>query len=836
MHSITDVLGDEGRKALEACVKVKIYGKPENTRRYHWAETVQRLKGCYAGLRPCNAPNKSWTWLPSLDDLMLPNPNCEKTYDIIEIYDALVKFDERPYVEKYPKPGPRFQEMKEAIDKRRASIQEEWEEATADPDARHQYSWLVAQRRVRNCFAGNFAGDVAILEKKRDPNEPYNILEIHDAVVRYEEMSFVEKYPLDSCRNERIDAQRANIERKYKNLCSRARSDQQCSSETHEQQNQGEDEDKVEMKFFCPLASRMKNTYQGQAELGMFHIWFLPPRARDPKKKKNPSITGKFCQGVAKAEWSVKTCYAGCFPEHSHILPIKVNENGLPQVTESYTIGDIHKAVQYFDEKKRLQKYPEDEGPGSDELKKLIEACSFSLKEEYHEFKSSLPRYSAEEAESRVRGCFASSLQQKRTKLFPFREGEIRISDFNQTYDVFDIYKMVLHFEKEEEQRANEDTRALERPKIIREHKNALTMEYQEAKSKLHGFSRSEAERQVRDCFAGCFLEDTDIFPNKKEKDGIPKIHQTYDILEIKEALDHFDFKKLLEKHRREKEPACDKRNEMADHNRTELEQEYAEATAKIEIEHGSGFIISNYFVITNKHVVEDALYDKTKGICVSNAVIGELPCEVIHHDAGKDLALLFCRELNARKNGICPLQLSNQSLLPGMQIFAFGFPMSHTDETALFVNGYVSGSKKTLSGHSLAVLNCALNSGNSGGPILCGDEGQLKVVGVATQKHFKHILTFEEREKIEKIRESLQTSTITSVPDDAIESTLHWSFPCHRSPDPRQTPMFLLTLKLYDALETHSQFNLSNALPGRYIVEFIKECPIPGHHEDKKM
>jgi len=40
----------------------------------------------------------------------------------------------------------------------------------------------------------------------------------------------------------------------------------------------------------------------------------------------------------------------------------------------------------------------------------------------------------------------------------------------------------------------------------------------------------------------------------------------------------------------------------------------------------------------------------------------------------------------------------------------------------------------------------------------------------------------------------------------------------------PCQTPMFLLTLKLYDALETHSQFNLSNALPGHCVIEFIKE------------
>ena len=71
-----------------------------------------------------------------------------------------------------------------------------------------------------------------------------------------------------------------------------------------------------------------------------------------------------------------------------------------------------------------------------------------------------------------------------------------------------------------------------------------------------------------------------------------------------------------------------------------------------------------------------------------------------------------------------------------------------------------------------MAVLNCPLNPGNSGGPVLYWVNGQLKVVGVATQKHFKEILTLEEREKIEKIRESLQTSSITSVSDDDIKLT----------------------------------------------------------------
>ena len=91
----------------------------------------------------------------------------------------------------------------------------------------------------------------------------------------------------------------------------------------------------------------------------------------------------------------------------------------------------------------------------------------------------------------------------------------------------------------------------------------------------------------------------------------------------------------------------------------------------------------------------------------------------------------------------------------------------------------------------------------------------------MATQKHFKEILTPEERIVIERIRESMQTCTIQvsdRAVDDFVRSKRH-SF----DSDSYQISIQLLTLKLYDALETHSQFNLSNALSAKFVVEFIK-------------
>ena len=292
---------------------------------------------------------------------------------------------------------------------------------------------------------------------------------------------------------------------------------------------------------------------------------------------------------------------------------------------------------------------------------------------------------------------------------------------------------------------------------LIDPHRTDLEKEYQQEKANnvKRRYTRSEAERRVRDCFADSFVCDyTDIFASKSVENGEKKIDQTYNIFDIQSAIRYFDSKKLVDKYPEEEGPEADEKRKLVDEERAAIKKEYDEATTVVEIEHGSGFIVQDQFVITNKHVIESALNDNSNNtrILISIAALGDagLPCEVAHSDAGKDLALLYCPYLKV--NPIHPLQLSNQPLLPGMQVFSFGFPISHTGDTALFVNGYVSGSKKTPQGHTMAVLNCPLNSGNSGGPVLCWVEGQLKVVGVATQKHFKEILTLSERMTVCKI------------------------------------------------------------------------------------
>ena len=223
------------------------------------------------------------------------------------------------------------------------------------------------------------------------------------------------------------------------------------------------------------------------------------------------------------------------------------------------------------------------------------------------------------------------------------------------------------------------------------------------------------------------------------------------------------------------------------------------------EIHHGSGFVIANNLVITSKHVIEEAVNDETLVIRILNETIGELPCVVVVHcDTSKDLALLYCPGLDLKQHGICPFVLSKEALWPSLSVFSFGYPLTHPGRSALFVKGYVSGFVERYGREPLIVLNCVVNPGNSGSPVLRRIDGDLKVVGVVAQKHKKDILTVEEISILEEERSTLQMKCASDSRDQFWKS---------------------VSLKMYDALnETHCQFGYGNVVPGHLVVKFLND------------
>lgn len=198
--------------------------------------------------------------------------------------------------------------------------------------------------------------------------------------------------------------------------------------------------------------------------------------------------------------------------------------------------------------------------------------------------------------------------------------------------------------------------------------------------------------------------------------------------------------------------------------------------------------------------------------IHISNGVINDLPCKDAYYDAEKDLALLYCSDLDLKQCGICPLQLSAQLLSTGRKVFCFGYPINHTGETALFVEGMVSGFKKTMFDEPLMVLNCSLCPGNSGGPVLCRTKGEIKVVGVVKQQHTHEILT------------PAEVTAIVEHSLDDVTKTLPTAY--DSSPGVAQNLVEGLSLRLHRALvSTHSPYDFGDALQGSLVIKFMADC-----------
>ena len=372
----------------------------------------------------------------------------------------------------------------------------------------------------------------------------------------------------------------------------------------------------------------------------------------------------------------VRNCYAGNFPED---LGVRTFGPG-PK-----SIKDIKYIVDWYDEK-AIEVFS-DQRKGIDEK---VLSHRADIQKKYQDALASpgtLYKYSEEEAQESLKNCYSDAAHRC------FDSHDCQACGYgNPDFCIFKLYNAVSRYDFRllpVSKYPAEGPGSEELRNSIERHRTDLEKEYQnfcnseESRQPVYKYSRGEAERRVRDCFASAFPGDSDVFPTKNDQSGMPKIYQTFDIFDIKQSLDYFDAKKLLEKYP-EKGHTSDEMKKRVEERKAHIYSEYKIATTNVEIEHGSGFVISDHSILTNRHVIETCLYQKGFEIRISNAAIGELHCEVVHSDPGKDLALLYCPDLNLHQSGISPLQLSTQSLLPGMQIFSFGYPMSHTEETAL--------------------------------------------------------------------------------------------------------------------------------------------------------
>jgi 2-alkenal reductase len=129
----------------------------------------------------------------------------------------------------------------------------------------------------------------------------------------------------------------------------------------------------------------------------------------------------------------------------------------------------------------------------------------------------------------------------------------------------------------------------------------------------------------------------------------------------------------------------------------------------------GSGVIISeDGYILSNNHVVEGT---KTLSVIINDGT--EHPAELISRDVFADLAVL---KIEGKVPGIAKIGNSD-NLKPGETVIAIGSPLG-TFRNSVTV-GVISATGRTLdSGEGYAIedliqTDAAINSGNSGGPLL---------------------------------------------------------------------------------------------------------------------
>lgn len=135
----------------------------------------------------------------------------------------------------------------------------------------------------------------------------------------------------------------------------------------------------------------------------------------------------------------------------------------------------------------------------------------------------------------------------------------------------------------------------------------------------------------------------------------------------------------------------------------------------------GSGFVVGDGYLITNRHVVGDVSTVKIKwpdGL--------EFSGEVLRSDARRDVALI-----KTDTRGRPALMVRAEPLQPGDTVFAIGTPLDPSLQNTV-TRGVVSAIR-TIDGLAFIQSDVTVNHGNSGGPLL---DDKAKVVGLTVSRY----------------------------------------------------------------------------------------------------
>lgn len=150
----------------------------------------------------------------------------------------------------------------------------------------------------------------------------------------------------------------------------------------------------------------------------------------------------------------------------------------------------------------------------------------------------------------------------------------------------------------------------------------------------------------------------------------------------------------------------------------------------------GSGFVITaDGYIVTNYHVIEDAVKDSSVSITVSFHDGSSYPATLVGGEEDNDVAVL-----KIEASGLQTVTLGDSDQLKvGQAVMAIGNPLGEL--TYSLTDGLISaldrlittGSGNDSTTMNMLQTNCAINPGNSGGPLF---DSYGNVVGIVTAKY----------------------------------------------------------------------------------------------------
>lgn len=146
----------------------------------------------------------------------------------------------------------------------------------------------------------------------------------------------------------------------------------------------------------------------------------------------------------------------------------------------------------------------------------------------------------------------------------------------------------------------------------------------------------------------------------------------------------------------------------------------------------GSGIIYSkDGYIITNYHVIEEAMTNSSAKVSVILSTGDVLEAKVVGGDAVTDVAVI-----KVEKTGLTAAEFGDSEAIEvGELAVAIGNPLGQEFAGSVTV-GYISALNRTITSsgttYNLIQTDAAINSGNSGGPLVSSSG---KVIGINTAK-----------------------------------------------------------------------------------------------------